>query len=224
MNGAVQTNPLEALRRYARPRPAVAVEECDFCSVPLAPQHRHLLENGTRKIICACDACALRFDNVVGKFKLVPRDTRRLPDLRMSDVQWESFSLPIQLAFFYRDSLANKVVALYPSPGGATESLLPISSWENVVSENPVLAEMLGDVEALLVNRLNDAREYYLAPIDVCFELVGLIRVRWRGFSGGDLVWQGIEEFFTRLKETSVELRSAPEEGRTTPAPTEVCA
>jgi hypothetical protein len=208
VNAFAHTNPVDALRRFARPRPAPNFEECDFCSVPLGPQHRHLLENGTRKIICACDACALRFDNVIGKFKLIPRDTKRLPDFRLTDAQWESFSLPIALAFFYRDGTANRVVALYPSPAGATESLLPITSWENVVRENGILAEMQADVEALLVNRLNDAREYYLAPIDVCFELVGLIRMHWRGFNGGDKVWQEIEQFFARLNDGALTVSS----------------
>jgi hypothetical protein len=43
---------------------------------------------------------------------------------------------------------------------------------------------MEADVEALLVNRVDGAREYFLAPIDACFELVGTIRVPWRGLSG----------------------------------------
>ena len=32
------------------------------------------------------------------------------------------------------------------------------------------------DVEALLINRVGPAREYFLAPIDECYRLVGLIR------------------------------------------------
>ena len=37
---------------------------------------------------------------------------------------------------------------------------------------------MQHDVEALLVNReMEEAREYFLAPMDICFELVGLIRI-----------------------------------------------
>jgi hypothetical protein len=203
VNAIAQTSPLAALRRFARPQPAPEVEQCDFCSVPLPPQHRHLLEGATRKIICACDACALRFDYAVGRYKLVPRDSKRLADFQMSDPQWESFSLPIQLAFFYCNSATNKVIAMYPSPAGATESLLTVTSWENLVNDNPVLTEMQADVETLLVNRLNDAREYYLAPIDVSFELVGLIRLHWRGFSGGDKVWREIEDFFARLNESA---------------------
>jgi len=59
------------------------------------------------------------------------------------------------------------------------------------------------DVEALLVNRLKGAREYYLTPIDKCYELVGLIRANWRGLSGGSEVWKEIAYFFDRLKAKS---------------------
>jgi hypothetical protein len=46
-------------------------------------------------------------------------------------------------------------------------------------------------------------REYYVVPVDVCFELIGLIRLHWRGFSGGDKVWEEVERFFAKLDTTS---------------------
>ena len=92
------------------------------------------------------------------------------------------------------------MAAYYPSPAGATESLLPLTAWETLVGANPVLRDMRPDVETLLVNRVRETREYFLAPIDVCFELVGLIRVHWRGFSGGEEVWREIDRFFARLR------------------------
>ncbi|MEP6809171.1 MAG: DUF5947 family protein [Chthoniobacterales bacterium] len=189
-----------APRSTAAPRP-VEVEQCELCSIRLGPVHRHLLEMATRRIVCSCDPCALRFENVVGgKFKLIPRDARPLPDFQMTDMMWEGFSLPISLAFFFYDTPNEKMAAYYPSPAGATESLLPLTAWETLVAANPVLAEMQADVETLLVNRTNETREYFIAPIDVCFELVGLIRVHWRGFSGGEDVWREINAFFARLK------------------------
>src|SRR5262249_44458005 len=94
-----------------------------------------------------------------------------------------------------------KITALYPSPAGAMESLLTIQHWNDLVTENPGLAEIEPDVEALLVNRVGTAREYFIAPIDVCYELVGLIRRHWRGLSGGDAVWQEIEKMFARLRQ-----------------------
>ena len=195
------------LRRFAgAPKnngapPPPEVEHCELCSIRLAPTHRHLLEMATRRIVCSCDPCALRFENVLeGKFKLIPRDTRPLPDFQITDMEWEGLSLPISLAFFFYDTPNKKMAAYYPSPAGATESLLPLTAWEALVVANPILRQLQPDVETLLVNRTHETREYFIAPIDVCFELVGLIRVHWRGFSGGEEVWTAINGFFNRLK------------------------
>lgn len=123
----------------------------------------------------------------------------------MTDAQWDGLMIPINMAFFYESSVDQRVVALYPSPAGATESLLTFESWKEIVTENPVLDTMESDVEALLVNRVGHARgvaasEFYLLPIDECFKLVGLIRTHWRGLSGGTEVWQEIGRFFSDLK------------------------
>jgi hypothetical protein len=208
------TNAFATLRKFAALRapeaptgPAAfgsAPEHCELCSIALAPEHRHLLETGKRHIACACDACALRFSDVVdGRFQLIPRDVRSLPNFRLSDGEWEALSLPIDLAFFFRHGPDGKIVALYPSPAGATESLLSLEAWETLVGENPALRELQPDVEALLVNRAGERRVYYIVPIDLCFELVGLIRLHWSGLSGGEEVWREIDGFFVRLEERS---------------------
>jgi hypothetical protein len=187
------------LRRFARPR--AAVKRCELCSVSLATEHRHMLEMSAAQIVCACDSCALRFHSVVdGRFKLIPREIRSLPELIFTDLEWENLALPINLAFFFQSSPGNQMKAMYPSPAGATESLLPLKAWDSLRANNIALARMEPDVEALLVNRVGSNREYYLAPIDVCFELVGLIRVHWRGLSGGEIVWGEIDQFFSRLQ------------------------
>jgi uncharacterized protein DUF5947 len=187
------------LRRFVRSR--VAIKRCELCSVGLAGEHRHMLEMSTAQIVCVCDSCALRLQSVVdGRFKLIPREVQFLPDLNFRDLEWESLALPINLAFFFQSSPGNQMRAMYPSPAGATESLLPLKAWDSLVANNITLARMEPDVEALLVNRVGSNREYYLAPIDVCFELVGLIRVHWRGLSGGEIVWGEIDQFFSRLQ------------------------
>ena len=105
----------------------------------LASEHRHLLEVATRSIVCACDACALRFQAVAGgRFKLIPRDAYALPGFRLDDAEWENLALPINLAFFFYHSPSEKMMALYPSPAGATESLLPLSSWRKSPPKTPV--------------------------------------------------------------------------------------
>lgn len=131
----------------------------------------------------------------------VPRRARALPDFQMSDAQWESMLIPINMAFFFYSTSAGRIVALYPSPAGAVESLLDLGAWQDLARANPILADMEPEVEALLVNRLGSTGKYYIAPIDTCYELVGLIRTHWRGLSGGTEVWDAIGQFFERLKQ-----------------------
>lgn len=185
-------------------------EQCEFCSHWLESEHRHLLEAATGKLICACTPCALRFENVVGgRWKLVPRSGRALPDFQLTDELWESLALPISLAWFFSQP-DGKVKAMYPSPAGPTESLLPLSNWRALVAANPVLDRMQLQIEALLVNRVGAAHDYYIAPIDTCYQLVGLIRLHWRGLSGGDAVWREITRFFSRLESDFTSERGAP--------------
>ena len=168
----------------------------------LPPQHRHLLEMATRAVACACDACAMLFHRAdAGRFRLIPRDVRTMPDFQMTDAEWEELALPIEMAFFFFSTPEKKITALYPGPAGATESLLPLTAWEALVGRNPLLATLAPDVEALLVNRTREARDYFIAPMDVCYELVGTLRIYWRGLHGGEEVWEKIGDFFARLKE-----------------------
>ncbi|MFA6206644.1 MAG: DUF5947 family protein, partial [Methylocystis sp.] len=74
-------------------------------------------------------------------------------------------------------------------------------AWSRLIAANPTLANLDPDVEALLVNRMNGAREYYLVSIDRCYALVGLIRRHWRGLSGGAEVWETVRNYFTNLQD-----------------------
>jgi hypothetical protein len=201
---------LSTLRRLARP--SARTEHCALCSVGIPPTHRHLLEVANRQIICACDPCALRFQDVVGgRFKLIPRGARALPGFQLTEADWERLTLPINPAFFFHNTAATKWTAMYPSPAGAMESLLALESWNELVAQNPVLTGIEPDVQALLVNRVGTTREHFIAPIDTCYELVGLIRTHWRGLSGGEAVWRETSKFFARLTEQSEPLVSARE-------------
>jgi hypothetical protein len=200
-----QESAFAALRQFARKR--TAVERCEMCSRELAADHEHLVEPADRKLICACQACAILFEGQSGaKYKRVPRRVVYLRNFQLTDGQWDGLMVPIEMAFFFRSTPHGRVIALYPSPAGPTESLFTLDTWADIVELNPVLSEMESDVTALLVNRIGHARgtapaEYYLVPIDECYKLVGLIRTHWRGFSGGTDVWREIGAFFAALKE-----------------------
>lgn len=194
------------LRQFARRRSTA--ERCELCSAELAPAHQHLLDPKKRKILCSCDSCAVLFCGQEGAHYLrIPRRIRLLYGFEMADLQWESLMLPINLAFFYRDSAANKMIAMYPSPAGAIESLLSLESWNGIAAAHPALQSIEPDVETFLVDRVGSPAEYYIVPIDECYRLVGLIRMHWRGLSGGVDVWKEIRGFFAELKARSTEVR-----------------
>jgi Family of unknown function (DUF5947) len=192
------------LRQLAR-RPRTA-ERCELCSTEIGSHHSHLFDPAARKLICSCEACSLLFsERTDARFKRVPRRVRMLADFHMTDAQWDSLMIPINMAFFFHSTPENKVMAMYPSPAGATESRLSLEAWSEIAGADSALKKMESDVEALLVNRIAHSRgfahaEYYLLPIDRCFKLVGVIRSQWRGFSGGTEVWQQIAAFFGELK------------------------
>ena len=207
MSPAVRTQldgAFAALRKFARKR--AVVERCEMCSLELASEHEHLVEPANRRLICACAACAILFEGQSGtKYRRVPRQVFFLRDFQLTDAQWDGLMVPIEMAFFFKSSPQEKIIALYPSPAGPTESLLSLDTWDDIVQMNPILTEMQPDVTALLVNRVGHVRgaapaEYYLVPIDECYKLVGLIRAHWRGLSGGTEVWREIGAFFSGLK------------------------
>ncbi len=129
----------DVLRQFAR-RPRAA-ERCELCSTEIASQHPHLLDPAVRKLVCSCDACALLFSGQDrARFKRVPRLVRLLANFQMTDAQWDSLMIPINMAFFFRSSPDARMVAMYPSPAGATESLLSLESWNEIAAVNPELA------------------------------------------------------------------------------------
>jgi hypothetical protein len=201
--------PLATIQQFVR-KPSERVEVCELCAASLSKQHQHLLELDTQRVTCACDACAILFGgNARQRYRRIPRDTRLLRDFAMDEQEWNSLLIPINLAFFVNSTAAGRVVAQYPSPGGAMASTLDLEYWDTVVERNPVLRKFEPDVEALLINRLAGKEQYYRAPIDQCFRLVGILRVNWRGLSGGQKVWAEIDSFFTELRLASTEERCA---------------
>lgn len=201
-------SPFTSLQNLVRQRDAR--ERCELCGAGLSSAHQHLIETVARKLLCACDACALLFDSpTTTRYKRVPRRVRLLADFQITDGEWQSLMIPIGMAFFFNSGPRQAIVAIYPSPAGPMESSLSAEAWQDLAARHAALRRMEPDVEGLLVNRLGLPRqpaEYFVAPVDRCYELAGTLRTHWRGLSGGPTVWEHIGRFFADLK-----LQAAPE-------------
>lgn len=199
------TDPLDVLHRIrrapARPRPG---ERCDMCGELVPDEHEHVVNTESRNLMCTCRGCWLLFTSsgaAGGKFRAVPDRYVALGALSIAPGRWDELQIPVSVAFFFHNSTLESVAAFYPSPAGATESLLPLDAWDRLVADNELLATMEPDVEALLVRREPEQEEAYIVPIDACYELVGELRRLWKGFSGGTEARAAMDAFFARLRE-----------------------
>jgi len=194
MTGAGRSGvPLAALRRVTRSRPTPPAEErCDMCAAAIGAGHAHLVDLHNRALMCACRACYLLFTDEHADLRY-----RAVPDryLSFDDPELDESQIPVGLAFLFRNSVQDRMVAFYPGPAGATESELPLPAWNRMVARDPRLAVLRPDVEALLLRRPGPGTaSCHLVPIDACYELVGQLRSRWRGFDGGPEAHDAIEE------------------------------
>ncbi|WP_051832248.1 DUF5947 family protein [Streptomyces katrae] len=204
------------LRRFTGPRPP-RPERCELCGLAVPEDgHRHLVETEKRALVCACTACALLFDRpgaATGRFRAVPDRYLTDPEHRLEEGAWEQLQIPVGVAFFFRNAALDRLVALYPSPAGATESELDPATWQHVLGGGTLAALLEPDVEALLLRRAEGRTECYLVPIDICYELVGRMRLLWQGFDGGAEARAALNAFFAQV-ERRAKVPAAAGEGR----------
>jgi hypothetical protein len=195
------------MRRFARPAPppAPAAGEgahCELCPISLPAEHKHLLDLEERRIVCVCPTCwSMRSGD--GRYRPTGSRTLWLSDLELPDDLWAEFQIPIGLAFFMRSTATGAVLALYPSPAGATESELDLEAWDRFVAANPVLEDLDPDAEGLLVNRLAEPHVHAIAPLDDCYRLVGIIKSTWEGITGGAEMEAAVQRYFDDLRATA---------------------
>jgi hypothetical protein len=204
-NGA----PLDVLARFRERRPSPG-EKCELCGVNIGDDHSHVVKVESRSLLCTCRPCYLLFlpgGASRGRYKAVPDRYLSLSSA-LSKAQWDALQIPVNVAFFFFNSGIDQVVAFYPGPAGATESLLSLDEWDQLRESNPVLSTLEPDVEAVLVRagpsgrerEAGDEPECYIVPIDACYELVGRLRMLWKGFDGGKEANQALDEFFAGVQ------------------------
>lgn len=177
-----------------------------MCAEPIGEWHGHVVDVEGRGLMCTCRPCALLFTQEGaggGRYQAVPERYRYAANVPLAEATWDSIGIPVAMAFFFTNSALGSTVAFYPSPAGATESLLSLEAWTDLLAATPSLADLKPDVEALLVHKSESGFECFAVPIDACYQLVGLVRMYWKGFDGGEEAWTAIHKFFDGLRERS---------------------
>lgn len=209
--------PLAVLQRIRAARPSDAPprppgERCDMCAAAMTTEHSHVVNLDSRALLCTCRACYLLFshDEPGLAYQAVRDRHLSFPDFQLTRRQWDDLCIPVGLAFFLYNSRQERTVACYPGPAGAAESELPLGAWDAIVAENPALTGAAPDVEAILVRSRDDGFDCFLVPIDACYELVGHLRLLWRGFDGGQEAHARLDEFFADVARRSKPSHAPP--------------
>ncbi|WP_432006164.1 DUF5947 family protein [Streptomyces parvus] len=199
----MSTNPAGVLAQFTR-RPPPPGERCELCGEPLPDEHRHLVDTTRRSLKCSCPPCHLLFTRPgagQGRFRAVPDRYLTDPAFTLDGDGWNRLQIPVGLAFFFRNSALDRFAAFYPSPAGATESELDPATWDTVIGTTRLAGLLEDDVEALLLHAERaEPATCTLVPIDVAYELVGRMRLHWKGFDGGAEARAALAEFFGRVE------------------------
>ena len=197
-------------RRHARgdaSQTAAGGRALRFLRRPVAPEHDHLIELAARRILCTCRPCHIVFEPAgaaQGKYRAIPNRYREVAEFVVDDATWDSLQLPIGLVFFFYNSTERRTVAFYPSPAGATESLLPLEA----------MGRHRRALSGVLVDRTrrrgdsNPAQSRSLALLHRARSTPrtsssGLIRTCWKGFDGGQEAHQKIAQYFEKVRTRS---------------------
>jgi len=184
-------------------------ERCEMCREVLGERHGHVVDLEERSLACTCRACYLLFTHegaAGGRYRAVPEHVYHDPGRPLTDADWNELQIPVAMAFFFYNSALDRVVAGYPSPGGATECELDLAAWDRLAAAHPLLGGLAPDVEAVFVNRTQDGNEVFLIPVDECYSLVGELRMKWQGFDGGAEARAALAAFLDGLRRRAVPL------------------
>ena len=195
-----------------------------MCREVLGERHGHVVDLEKRSLACTCRACYLLFTHAGaagGRYQAVPEHVYHDPGRPLSDADWNELQIPVGMAFFFRNSALDRVVAGYPGPGGAVECELDLAAWDRLTAAYPLLGGLAPDVEAILVNRSDQGNEVFLIPVDECYSLVGELRMKWQGFDGGAEARAALAAFLDSLRRRAVLLEGRSDGPAAMPGPRE---
>ena len=190
--GPMTASPADAppgLRRFLTERPP-RPERCELCAVAVPEDgHRHLVDTEKRALVCACVPCALLMEQpgaAAGRFRTVPARYLTDPGHRLDDSAWEASADPGRRRLLLPQRRARPAGRPLPEPGRSHRERTrtghlgrpssAAAAWPN--SSNPTWRRCCCAAPS-------GRCECYLVPIDICYELVGRMRLLWQGFDGG---------------------------------------
>jgi hypothetical protein len=192
-------------------------EHCEFCAAGIPAGHGHVADLEQSSLMCACRACYLLFTQAGAgraRYRSVPDRYLRDPDRTLTAAEWDELQIPVGLAFFLYRSDPGELSCFYPSPAGATECALDLPAWQRLAAGHPLLGQAEPDVEAVLISQDGSAGiEYFIVPVDACYELAGRMRMLWRGFDGGTEARQSIAEFLADVRRRAKAAPRGPSHG-----------
>jgi hypothetical protein len=196
------------LRRYLDDAGEPA--ECELCAGPLEHEHRHVVEVRARRILCACDPCALLFAGPsTRRFRTIPEHVRRETPFTAQEA-WDALGLA-DGSFVLFGSGDQRWIAVEPCATGGAERVLDPVRWHAVWTRSELARAVASDVEALIVRRGRQV-EAFAAPVDRCYGLTGAMRRRWHGEDGGADARAALETFFEALGRDSEPLPTHQEQ------------
>ena len=192
----------EVLRRFAKAR--VPVERCDLCGVEVAPMHDHLIDPvraPARLRLWRLRGALQRAGRHQVQAGAPARDgARRAHHQRCPVGGAPAADRP---GLLLRQHAAGAGGGVLPEPGRRHR----VAAGARDLGGDPARAPGPRATCSPTFRRCSStgsgaARRptvCYLVPIDQCFRLVGIIRMHWKGFTGGTAVWEEIDRFFADL-------------------------
>ena len=183
--------------RVALPPRATPSGTCELCPIGIGEDHRHLLHLVERRIVCVCETC---WSTRSGDPEFRPPGSRTLvlDDFDMTDEVWQSFGIPIGLTF-----LCARVSAAGSSPSTRARRVRPSPSSTSAPGTRCARPTRSSTASSPTPrpswSTARARRVYAIVPVDQAYKLVGLVKERWEGISGGRGVQEAVAEYFEAL-------------------------
>ena len=197
------TDPLAVLQRIREagrapsPRPRRC---CELCTEPIArraqPPGRPAHADAAVRLPGLLPALRLRWRRRRLTSAAFPSATSPSPDFELTPAQWDRLQIPVERGLLLPELVARPGGRLLPGPGrrhrvraaarrlGRGGRRPPAAGLHAARRRGVPRASPVGGARAV-PTATADGTECYIVPIDACYELVGHLRLLWRGFDGG---------------------------------------